>query len=100
MLGQRDLWLGDLGVPALLPLDRDPALIAARREQVEHLDDWHLALAEQDQLPVTAGSPAGILDLREQDTPAEVGVIFGRGLAPPVRVMAPPHRSYPLRIGH
>src|ERR1700733_2061113 len=81
MLGQRDLWLGDLGVPALLPLDRDPALVAARREQVEHLPDRHLALAEQDQLPVTARCPAGILDLREQNTPAEVGVDLGGGLA-------------------
>ena len=43
---------------------------------------WHAdALAQQHQPPVVIRSPPGVLDLREQDTPAEVRVDLGRELA-------------------
>jgi hypothetical protein len=41
----------DLGVPVFLPLDRDPALVAAGCEQVEHLPDRYFAVAEEGELP-------------------------------------------------
>src|SRR5437879_3275623 len=34
-------------MPALLPLKRDPPVIAAARQQLQDLNDWHIPLAHQ-----------------------------------------------------
>ena len=47
VLRKRNLRVGDFGVPALLPLQRDRALVAAGQDQVEHGEGRDVAFAEE-----------------------------------------------------
>ena len=60
MLGQGDLRLLDVGVPCLLPLGADIAVVALGREQVDDLPAGDFALAHQLQLPAAVLPELGV----------------------------------------
>ena len=51
MLSEGEFRLFDFGMPVFLRLDRDPAEVVALVEQLKHLPDWNLALAEERKQP-------------------------------------------------
>src|ERR1700722_14447936 len=100
MLWQRYLGWLDLWMPAFLPLDGDRSGVAVCGEQGDHFRDRHLTGAEQHELPAVGvfwRSP-GVLDLGEQQPAAEVAVDLGRPLPHPVRMVAIPDRTHPVRL--
>src|SRR3954453_2447041 len=92
VVGQGDLRRLDLRVPLLLPLNRDPFVVADVAEIGDRLADRYLTLAEQDQFPPRALARvlARVLDVDVQEARHDPLVRLRHPLAHPIWVVRVP----------